>query len=337
MKTREILPLPAERRHSCRLNASGPKPTGMSALRSQSGFTMVEIALCLAIIGFALVAIIGVLPTGMNVQKNNREETIINQDAAVWMDAIRNGARGYDDLTNYVLAITNYVWSYTLDKDHVPQPDTTSDRAGPADKSPETIVFARTFWMRNGLLLANDPMFLLTNGLHIVGALSRPRIEWTTTNHFFSNYIVANVRAMSGSAVEKFPQDNPAILDSAFGYRMIAEIESYVPFDTNLIHSTMSEVNDNAFDPAGITNTQPQAYWDNVRDNRRVLGALYKNSHDLRLTFRWPLLPSGAPGNGLQTFRAFVGGQLLQTNDPTPGVLDLPLYFLQPSTYGQGQ
>ncbi|MGD0614189.1 MAG: type II secretion system protein, partial [Verrucomicrobiota bacterium] len=60
----------------------------------QSGFTMIEIALCLAIIGFALVAIIGVLPTGLNVQKDNREETIINQDAAVWMDAIRHGAQG---------------------------------------------------------------------------------------------------------------------------------------------------------------------------------------------------------------------------------------------------
>ena len=44
---------------------------------------MVEIAICLAIIGIALVAIIGVLPLGINVQKDNREETIINQDATV--------------------------------------------------------------------------------------------------------------------------------------------------------------------------------------------------------------------------------------------------------------
>jgi len=71
-------------------------------------FTMIEIALCLAIIGFALVAIIGVLPTGMGVQKDNREETIIDQDATVWMDAIRNGAQGYNDLTNYIVAITNF-------------------------------------------------------------------------------------------------------------------------------------------------------------------------------------------------------------------------------------
>ena len=70
---------------------------------------MVEIAICLAIIGIALVAIIGVLPIGINVQKDNREETVIDQDATVFLENIRNGARGLDDLTNYVMAITQFV------------------------------------------------------------------------------------------------------------------------------------------------------------------------------------------------------------------------------------
>ena len=47
---------------------------------------MVEIAICLAVIGIALVSIIGVLPIGMNTQRDNREETIINQDATVFME-----------------------------------------------------------------------------------------------------------------------------------------------------------------------------------------------------------------------------------------------------------
>ena len=73
---------------------------------------MVEIAIALAVIGFALVAIIGVLPSGLEVQKDNREETNINQDAVYFMDAIRSGARGADDLTNYVVAITNFWATY---------------------------------------------------------------------------------------------------------------------------------------------------------------------------------------------------------------------------------
>ncbi|MEI9963166.1 MAG: type II secretion system protein [Limisphaerales bacterium] len=83
-------------------------------------FTMIEIAISLAVIGIALVAIIGVLPLGMSVQRENREETVINQDATILMEAIRNGARGLDDLTNYVYAITNYWARYDINTNASP-------------------------------------------------------------------------------------------------------------------------------------------------------------------------------------------------------------------------
>jgi type II secretory pathway pseudopilin PulG len=70
-----------------------------------SAFTMVEIAICLAVIGFALVAIIGVLPMGIQVQTDNRQESIINRDAAYFLDAIRKGAPP-DDLRLYVEKIS---------------------------------------------------------------------------------------------------------------------------------------------------------------------------------------------------------------------------------------
>jgi len=81
---------------------------GREAQGPTSAFTMIEIAICLAIVGFALVAIIGVLPIGMNTQRDNREETIINQDAIMLINAIRTGARGMDDLTNYVSGVAAY-------------------------------------------------------------------------------------------------------------------------------------------------------------------------------------------------------------------------------------
>ncbi|MFA6544134.1 MAG: hypothetical protein WCS99_06895 [Limisphaerales bacterium] len=52
---------------------------------------MVEVALSLAIVAFALVAIIGVMPAGLNVQKENREDTIVSQDATLLLEAIRGG------------------------------------------------------------------------------------------------------------------------------------------------------------------------------------------------------------------------------------------------------
>jgi type II secretory pathway pseudopilin PulG len=66
-------------------------------LRRREGFTLVEIAICLGIIGFALVAIIGILPAGLQVQRDNKEDTVINQEGMYILGAIRNGA---EELTN---------------------------------------------------------------------------------------------------------------------------------------------------------------------------------------------------------------------------------------------
>lgn len=68
----------------------------------EAAFTMVEIAICIGVVAFALVAIIGVLPTGFEVQQKNRENTIINQEGNFWLEAIRGGALGLDYLTNNV-------------------------------------------------------------------------------------------------------------------------------------------------------------------------------------------------------------------------------------------
>lgn len=56
-------------------------------------------------------------------------------------------------------------------------------------------------------------------------------------------------------------------------------------------------------------------------------GVLWTNLHEVRLEFRWPLLPNGNTGFGRQTFRACVGGQLV--NQPQ----NSPLYFFEPGTY----
>jgi len=78
---------------------------------------MVEIAICLAIIGFALVAIIGILPAGLQVQKDNREDTLIVQDGEYFMEAIRSGAMGLDDLVGTVETIkVNGTTYQTLNK-----------------------------------------------------------------------------------------------------------------------------------------------------------------------------------------------------------------------------
>jgi prepilin-type N-terminal cleavage/methylation domain-containing protein len=184
---------------------------------TRRAFTMIEIAISLAIIGIALVGIIGVLPLGMNVQRDNREETIINQDAGVLLEAIRSGARGLDDLTNYVYAITNY-WT------------NVSSHASGANGYTYT-----------ASLIYNSatPYFPITNGFRIIGLLSTPEftdLNFNPTNNLFnggySNHIVAYVHSMSGPAVEKPPQDNPLLQSDSFGYRILC-VNAPMAVDTN--------------------------------------------------------------------------------------------------------
>ena len=188
------------------------------------GFTMVEIAISLAVIGIALVAIIGVLPIGMHTQRDNREETIINQDATVFIEAIRGGARGMDDLTNYVYAITNYWGKYSS-----------------SNKLAVSGTYGYTY---AGSTLNGVP---ITNGLRIVGLLSTPEytdFNGVPTNNLliggYSNHVVAYVRSISGPAVEKPPQDNSIIQADAFGYRILC-VNAPVAPDLNALNTPYNQ------------------------------------------------------------------------------------------------
>ena len=258
----------------------GPWSRG-AVVSPTSAFTLVEIAISLAIIGFALVAIIGVLPIGLNVQRENREQTIINQDASVFMNAIRSGARGLDHLTNAVQGITVYRAQY--------------------DANTNMLAFYVRYYIPTDSLPA-PPNFPLNDGFTIIGLLSMPKYVPLARGEFFSNHVVASVRAISGLATEKFPQDNPDVRQDAFSYRLITEnVELPVP-------------------PAG-----PPQNTNSVNTTSRQLS---RNLRELRLLFRWPLLASGRTGNGRQTFRTLVSGTL--TNDPQG---QLYTWFFQSQTF----
>ena len=120
------------------------------ARQTRHAFTMVEVAIALAVIGFALVAIIGILPAGLNVQKENREESIINQDASIWMNAIRSGAEGMDYLTAYV--------------DGIKITSTNFDSSGK--------IVGGSVFIYNRYGSPNNP---LVNGGQIIGLLTTPK------------------------------------------------------------------------------------------------------------------------------------------------------------------
>ena len=140
----------------------GRRPSGTRPL---AAFTMIEVALSIAVVAFALVAIIGVLPSGLQVQRDNREDTIVNQDGAYWMEIIRNASTNTYELTNYVESLS------VRENNGAPR------------------VFTRTN----------------LNWRQIVGLLSAPKYPLGAQGTRTTNFVTAVVRAITGSAIEKPP------------------------------------------------------------------------------------------------------------------------------------
>ena len=275
-------------------------------IRRVAAFTLVEVALALAIIGFALVAIIGSLPFGLNVQRENREETIIVQDANFFLDTIRNGARGLDDLTNYVDAITNYVTGYTV-----------------VNGATSVVFNVYAYTYTNGWLNGvQNSEYRIRNGERIVGLLSTPRLilpknSTPIPSSFTSNYVVAYIRALSGPAIEKSPQTNAIVRDLAFRYRLIPEINQFNDWNLNWVN----------FNEPGLTTNEIV-----IRSNAwRMAQGKQANLNEIRLLFRWPIDTRGNAGNQRQVFRTMASGNLILTN--VGGRSAMNIWLMRSSTY----
>jgi type II secretory pathway pseudopilin PulG len=213
------------------------KISSENRIKSRQGFTMVEIAIAIGIIGFALVAIIGILPAGLQVQRDNKEDTIINQEGTYFMEAIRNGAQDMAHLDGLI----EFVEIRQI-RDQVP--------VGPANAADAT------------------------NANFLVSFLSRPSDVALRPNEEPLE-VRAVLRPSSGSAVDTS--------DLGMRYQLI--------------------VRNVAFTNAAFANFQSGAVATNYLPNYL---------REIRLEFRWPVLPGGKVGGGRQVFRSLVSGTLVQ-------------------------
>ena len=241
---------------------------------SQRGFTMIEIAFSLAIVAFALVAIMGVLPTGMTVQKDNREDTLINNDGSFWLEALKSGSRGINDLTNYVEQI-----------------DITDN------KNNKTTWVAP--WLSGG---SSNPNKLLT-GEQIVGLLSTAKYT-NSGGTILTNSVIARVRAINGPAVDKKSNTN----EFAFRYQLESEVTPVMAapvYTTDKTKAYQYWTEDGKLwgeSSLNVGGDYNQAYHLN----------LATNLHNLRLTMRWPVFEQGTTwgvGRNHRTLRSLINGQ----------------------------
>ena len=245
--------------------------------RAVAAFTMVEIAISLGVIAIALVAILGVLPTGVRVQRDNREDTILNQEGMFWLEAIRSGSRGLDYLTNYVDMITI---SNTMGVTAFPSPAFLTKLPTNATKGD-----------------------VLTNGQQIVGLLTFPKyLQVLGSSQYATNHVTALVRAITGSAVEK----SASARDMAFGYRMISEVvpmNVYPPVSTN-------------FTAPGLTSTTVlirSNLWRMARNEARNFYEMRLTLQGPVIPKGRSYDVFGTP----KTFRTLIGGRAVQTGAAT--------------------
>jgi len=271
--------------------------------QGELGFTMVEIAIAIGVIGFALVAIIGILPAGMGVQKENREDTLITQDAPYFLEAIRNGCppsstnfgganHGLDFLTNYVESITfsNYV---------------------------------------NGAFNFLTVYSNFTSGSNIIGLLSTPQPLYASPYTNIST--TAIVRALSGPA----SQQSGANTATAFRYQMTVEVVPFIniaPDSTNYVYY-QSLPNPDPTWVALCSNRWLETTWTTSTPGN---GALVYNLFEIRLHFSWPVLPASAGyvvGPGRQTYRSMVAARLFPSSILLPDGQVETNWFFQPFSY----
>lgn len=270
---------------------------------------MVEIAIAIGVIAFALVAIIGILPLGLNVQKDNREDTIVAQDGQYFMDLLRYGRQGtnsnpaslqgsaLDFLTNYVETIEIKTYSGS----NVFFPTLVSDVTYATLNAPEVGIPGNAH--------------ILTNGHVIVGMLSIPKYQPAKdgSSLMWSNDVVATVRAMSGSAMEQYG-GNQAV---AFKYQMDVTL---MPYSTT---PWMIDTYTNF--PVGNSDLASQT---NLTQVQNQLHYLQNGLIDSRLKFSWPVLPNGSPGPNRRYFSTLVSGRFQDISFP-----DLQLYVINPGAY----
>lgn len=251
----------------------------------EAGFTLVEVAISIAVVAFALVAIMGVLPTGMQVQKENSEETIINQDARLLIEAIRSGSTNVHSLAGNLEWIQ--IYQVTNGVSGADQPFTP--RWFPADGN--TI---NNSWF--GLQPPNTgyattaPQYSHSGARDIIGHLSAPSYDFR---------IVASEPPF-GDPLHRFPTNwfkTKARFLATGGQRLALEANNARNLSFSYLVTTEIFPN-RTFGPES-----------GIRSN---------NVHELRLTMQWPVYGPPATnrpprvGKGKAVFRSTISGQLIQ-------------------------
>ena len=232
---------------------------------------MIEIALALAVIAFGLVAIIGFLPFGLGVQRENKDDTLIDHDARMFLRFIRMEPDVPIDPETL-----HRLWTYIIpDKDGIRKVWVTNvfnvyeKESGQLKGSQVTQGYVcEVISPLVGPISRDLPQVLMADLLKLRPFVGQIEVD---TNANLLKIIVTRltlyIRAGAGSAFDKYPQTDPAVTEMGFKYLLVRET-------TPVVSKWQLE-------------SQAQLY-------------------DVRFSFAWPVYPNGTVGYGRRVYRAQV-------------------------------
>ncbi len=263
--------------------------------KSTDGFTMIEIAISLAIVAVAMVAILGILPAGLTVQQENREDTIMDLEAEYYMQLIRNSG-----MANGPLNIGQHVDQITITR--------TNHVSGAANTTlynrNNTTGLGTTWDSRQVIrkLLSTPSWDLGSENLKLIpDAVFSPQNGVSITEE---NEVRAVIRAISGNAIDTAP----AFQDSAFRYELKVSI-----------HPVLTPAMFSGFGPqAGASQVFQDLNQQGPQGQGELLrqAALNQNLWEVQLEMRWPVnnfdtvAGTYITGNNSRTYRTYVAGTL---------------------------
>lgn len=241
---------------------------------------MIEIALALGVIAIGLVSIIGLMPFGLGVQRENKDETVIDHDARLMFEFLKAGVAETNDLDTLgrlwvhivpdakdgkrKIWVTNTVITYELTtRKPLGTPDITVtelevvDPRTPVRLKPEQIALANVLSVQS-----------LAGAVQYNPAQNRLVVSRVQT--------AILLRALAGSAYDKYPQTNQTVTEMSFAYKLVRELfpiqSTEVPFN-----NSMGSANPPAL-PA----------------------------YEARLSFAWPAYGPNSTGYGRRVYRAII-------------------------------
>lgn len=232
--------------------------------RSEDAFTMIEVAMSLAIVAFALVAIIGVMPTGLNVQRQNADETIISQDGTYLLEAIRQGTLSAN-LTQLGTNLTEI--------------DLRSEFNAVGNPS--------TYYWTNGV---GSPPSIDQLVLHLARPRESENLSIGVATAPITNYVRLRFFALSGNMTAVLGNDSDKMQ-----YEVQIEVIA-----------------------GGSGLSDPNVF---AATNQFTSSFIQGNLHTVKLTYRWPVLPTGRLGSGrkvlLTQFRGYLKPKKLTSSPGT--------------------